>query len=397
MRSRSPSTPLRLLLLFLLSLIPALALLAGLAGPSAWAAGMWTVGAAIDDLPGESPALNGVAFTDARRGWLCGFEPNGQEGFVFVTTNGGATWRKQFSFATTGTVYDVAFPDVKHGWVVGDSTAYVTSDGGTTWVLGGIAGRAVGFADAAHGCIAWDSYDVPPWSSPGGIGYTADGTTWHVGEDPTDHERWSDAAMADATHGWVVGTDRALIPLIVATTDGGATWAQQTSPSSAGLAAVSAPDANHAWAVGVGGTIIATDDGGATWRPQASGVTNNLFDVAFPDAKHGWAVGRRDDGHLVILATTDGGGAHWKRQATSSHVQQQRVSSLAFPDARHGWGVGSVGFIRYHAAPRITRLSPTRGPVGCKLTNDWDRLQPAPRQEHCQDRHQDRGPLPVLE
>ena len=173
--------------------------------------------------------------------------------------------------------------------------------------------------------------------------------------------------MADASRGWVVGTDWALVPLIVATTDGGATWTQQTSPSSAALAAISAPNASHAWAVGTGGTIIATTDGGATWHPQNSGVTDNLFDVAFPDAKQGWTVGRRADGHLLILVTTDGG-THWKRQAMSTRVQQQRVNSLAFPDARHGWGVGSVGLIRYHAAPRITGLSPTRGRAGCKLT-----------------------------
>ena len=141
MWSRSLSAFLRLPLLFLLLLTSALALLTGLAGTSAWAAaGMWAVGPAVDDLPGESPGLNGVAFTDARHGWLCRFEPNLQVGFVFVTTNGGATWKKQYSFDTSGGVYDVAFPDAKHGWVVGDSVVYTTSDGGATSADGGLLG-----------------------------------------------------------------------------------------------------------------------------------------------------------------------------------------------------------------------------------------------------------------
>ena len=93
-------------------------------------------------------------------------EQNRLEGFVFVATNGGATWSKQFSFRTSLDVfYDLAFPDVSHGWVVGDSVAYATSDRGKSWVDFGVPGRTVAFADATHGCIAWDSTMSPDFQA----------------------------------------------------------------------------------------------------------------------------------------------------------------------------------------------------------------------------------------
>lgn len=64
-----------------------------------------------------------------------------------------------------------------------------------------------------------------------------------------------------------------------------------------------AGDAHHAWAVGTGGTILATEDGGKTWAAQTSGVRGTIAGIFFlPDALHGWAWG--EDG---LLATRDGG------------------------------------------------------------------------------------------
>jgi len=57
--------------------------------------------------------------------------------------------------------------------------------------------------------------------------------------------------------------------------------------------------------VGLGGIILATTDGGATWNTQMSSG-GWLHGVAFANTVDGWAVG--DSG--TILATTDGG-AHW--------------------------------------------------------------------------------------
>jgi hypothetical protein len=52
-----------------------------------------------------------------------------------------------------------------------------------------------------------------------------------------------------------------------------------------------------------GGTILRTTNGGATWTEQSSGTTCRLFGVSFTDANTGTAVGRSG----AILRTTSGG------------------------------------------------------------------------------------------
>ena len=76
------------------------------------------------------------------------------------------------------------------------------------------------------------------------------------------------------------------------------------SPANVGyLVAVDFTEASHGWAVGDRGIILATTNGGATWSAQSSGTNEQLNGVAFPDAAHGWAVARNG----TILATTSGG------------------------------------------------------------------------------------------
>ncbi|MFP5316869.1 MAG: WD40/YVTN/BNR-like repeat-containing protein [Acidimicrobiia bacterium] len=145
------------------------------------------------------------------------------------------------------------------------------------------------------------------------------------------------------------------------------------------LLGVDFPTPTHGWAVGDQGIILATTDGGATWREQASGVppmapaagcdrgiegqaiestcTNVLFDVDFVDAANGWAVG--SDG--IVVHTTDGG-ATWARQelppldsisglgpgpggtdARAPHWED--LLSVSFPDARSGAVAGPGGTI----------------------------------------------------
>ena len=125
----------------------------------------------------------------------------------------------------------------------------------------------------------------------------------------------SGVAFSDATHGWAVGGSidsrtATSTAVILATTDGGATWKQQSTKSDAYLSAVAFSDSTHGWAVGYGGAILATIDGGTTWKKQKPGLAASvsLYGVASSDAEHGWAVG-----YGTIIATTDGG-ATWKEQ-----------------------------------------------------------------------------------
>jgi hypothetical protein len=90
---------------------------------------------------------------------------------------------------------------------------------------------------------------------------------------------------------------------ILRTTNGGASWVEQTSGTTNWLYSVSFTDANTGTAVGSYGTILRTTNGGSTWVRQTSGTTNHLYGVFFTDANTGTAVGAGG----TILRTTTGG------------------------------------------------------------------------------------------
>ena len=97
-------------------------------------------------------------------------------------------------------------------------------------------------------------------------------------------------AFPTATTGFLVGAQGT----ILATTDGGQTWAPQEAPTSVDLYGVFfLPDGLTGWAVGDAGTILHTANGGASWTAQGSPTTERLYAVAFTDAQHGFCAGER--------------------------------------------------------------------------------------------------------
>ena len=154
-------------------------------------------------------------------------------------------------------------------------------------------------------------------------------------------------AFCDAAHGWAVGghAPSHLIPqdggpwtlyssqsgIILATTDGGATWTSQFSWSTERLYAVTFIDAAAAGRWAARAPSLRPQTAARRGVPRSSQCTECLFGVAFCDAAHGWAVGR--DG--AILATTDGG-ATWTASSTRDFAQ-------AFCGREYGWAVGDFG------------------------------------------------------
>jgi photosystem II stability/assembly factor-like uncharacterized protein len=120
-------------------------------------------------------------------------------------------------------------------------------------------------------------------------------------------------------------------------------WTDQTVPAGTKmLHDVDFVSTTQGWAVGEGGTILATTDGGAHWAKQSSGTAVALWHVAFGDATHGYAVGWTFDdlgmpNGNIVLATADGG-ATWKEQSlggllTSADV----VMGVSANGAGHVW------------------------------------------------------------
>ena len=86
------------------------------------------------------------------------------------------------------------------------------------------------------------------------------------------------------------------------------------------LASIYFCDSLNGWAVGFDGDIIHSSDGGFTWAPQTSGVTDTLYDVYFSDISHGWAVGRNGS----VLQTLDGG-TTWKKHLKRTNHELLKV------------------------------------------------------------------------
>ena len=97
--------------------------------------------------------------------------------------------------------------------------------------------------------------------------------------------------------------------------DEGRAWRQVIVPTRAMLTGVSFGDAQHGWAVGHDGVILATTDGGLTWAHQKADtdLETVLLDVYFSDAQHGMVVGA----YGKCFATHDGGKS-WQTVAASA-------------------------------------------------------------------------------
>lgn len=150
---------------------------------------------------------------------------------------------------------------------------------------------------------------------------------------PSVSAEFRDVHFFDAKRGWAVG-DRGAI---LATSDGGVSWAEQFSSTQDALQGVHFANPKRGWVVGDGGVILTTDDGGKSWTAQLTGTSNGLNGIHFLDEERGWVVGA--DGTVL---RTDNGGTNW--QVTPSGVQGS-LYGLHFVDEKNGWVVGESGTI----------------------------------------------------
>jgi len=253
-----------------------------------------------------------IWFLDADRGWAVN-----ANGHIVDTTDGGQTWRRQFS-ADGAYLRCVGFANEKRGWVGTLTSArrlYDTRDGGTTWTLVDDlppeAPPAICGLSVVNDSVVYASGTNFP-DRPAGVIKSVDGGETWTGIDMNEHASLLvDIFFRDEQHGWVVG----------------------------GKADVPDPDRDDVTPV-----VLFTDDGGQTWRDRLAGI-----EPALPKGEWGWKIQfltdeigfvsleNMEDG--AILKTVDGGQT-WTRKGVDDPQGNANLEGIGFVDDKHGWTGG---------------------------------------------------------
>lgn len=122
-------------------------------------------------------------------------------------------------------------------------------------------------------------------------------------------------------------------------------WVIQGHPTTRDLNKLSFVDGSRGWVVGDGGTILATTNGGDSWATQTSPVGFDIVDIDMVNERFGWALAQQYPSDTssafgtTVLRTTNGG-AGWTAPAT---FNEELLHAVAFTDSVNGVIGGDQG------------------------------------------------------
>jgi hypothetical protein len=103
--------------------------------------------------------------------------------------------------------------------------------------------------------------------------------------------------------------------IIRATTNGGTTWTAQTSNTSNYLNGIACTSTTSCHVVGNAGTMLVTTNGGSTWSPQGSGTSTDTFsDISCPSPSSCYVLAG------ATIWSTQNGGSTWSTRTIDGHV-----------------------------------------------------------------------------
>jgi photosystem II stability/assembly factor-like uncharacterized protein len=285
-------------------------------------------------LSGAPADIDFIYFADWSNGWMLGEADENKEAgrLLFTTNNGGRSWRHK----SLPKVVSLHFIDKSTGWAVGrDATALKTTNGGEEWTritgfeellglpvassTGNFGLRDVFFLNANNGWMIGNFYGRGS-SSIGGLFATSDGgKSWRRMNLPDSSGRpipgeLHSVRFRDINTGTVAGEmydGDGHFFFVLHTRDGGQTWDQHRTPSSAthstrfidlsnGWSAASAPRDGRAQAAVYDTTLMRTADGGKTWQNDFIARGGRIRNLFFLSPAKGWAVG--DHGTILQYA-----------------------------------------------------------------------------------------------
>jgi len=242
-----------------------------------------------------------------------------------------------------------------------------TTDGGQTWRIDTITTgstldmRAIAAFTAT---TAWALSAGPAEQGQAQIFYTDDGVRWNKQFETSEKGVFLDAlAFWDKDHGIALSDPVGGQLFVLATNDGGKTWARLSAagatavlPGEAAFAAsgtcLAVQGTSNVW-IGTGGgpraRVFHSSDRGRTWSVadtpiHAGNAAAGIFSVAFRDAQHGVAVGgeySKPKQAFDNVAVTSDGGRTWR--LARGPLPAGYMSAVAYVPQTEGKSLVAVG------------------------------------------------------
>ena len=264
-------------------------------------------------------------------------------------------WELVHELTITQSTNIAGFVDEDFGITTGeDGATHFTTDGGVTWTRGennAMCRYALAVIDAETAWTVGNGGDVR-LSRDGGRTWTA------VTDVPTRTSYY--ASFLDDTTGWVANMNTVWV-----TDDGGQTWealAIVGEDETLFVGGIALADAEQGYVLDMTGKLHVTTDGGASWTTLPLALDDDLRLDAMahaalrfmPDGE-GTIVTRERGGHVVVMATPDGGET-WTVEVLDIEAANNNAFFLS-PDGRLLTLSGHSRTLRVFRAPAVEEAS----------------------------------------
>jgi photosystem II stability/assembly factor-like uncharacterized protein len=254
--------------------------------------------------------INVVTFSDSVNGWAGGLKygtPDGVNGVVLKTNNGGISWSEQALTTGYSWINSIDFNNSIYGWAGGLNCLYKTSDGGSEWYRVPDSLFDFGIYTGLSDIQSVSSYD-----STWGI---ITGTESTVAVTHNGGQSW-DCATIIPVNGWIdtvyfgkiLSSDRICVTGnggVAISTDSGQTW-MVTHDEYRSYVKCFFLENGNGWTLSRDSQILHTGDYGENWSVRAqifNDDSKSAVDIAFTDSSNGWVL----TNYGVIFNTYDGG------------------------------------------------------------------------------------------
>ncbi len=259
----------------------------------------------------------------------------GQDGFNYITHNGGINW--SLFKPNTDFYYQAKLFPSGNGFIFGgNGYIYKTSNHGINW-------REVSFTQFLNYSAIYFLNEDTGWAAAdyGKIAKTTNkGENWNFTTINPPYKLTSINFINQQT-GWAVGNYTYGNPwsyfhsVVLKTTNGGTIWDTVLISSAVHYKQIQFVDSLNGYLAKIYGAIMKTTNGGETWF-ETTPAYYNLHSFNMFNKEIGWLLGSYSNGESFVMKTTDSGD-NWHTQFTKGYGDFQSIDIL---DSSRIWLVG---------------------------------------------------------